>query len=320
MLFAVLVFTAACKKSPAPVSTRPPEAAAELPMPASRTVETAATPTPAVKDAAMEREFEKRYPGNPAEKQAMRDTMTELDAQLDAEDRLAEIRRRTMVTPAPAGFKPEPVARKVRLKLILEKLKIRAGGCPRFRLEMTNVGREAIDYQEFSSSIFARGGGPLNSPTLFFYNTDSQNKKTELMPKAFSPVACGGLASHRPTPYPSGMSEAEMEKLYQDNNAMGRASATFQVKLLPGETLHSLGDADSPVENFKWLLLNGLRKPGKYRLHVELDDRPEPVTEQRIKDTQSYATPETLRKWHEEEVRAALGPVSSNAVTFEVAR
>jgi len=51
---------------------------------------------------------------------------------------------------------------------------------------------------------------------------------------------------------------------------------------------------------------------------VVLDDRPEPLTEQHIKDAASFASPETLRKWHAEAMRDALGPASSNTAVIEV--
>lgn len=322
LLIGALAAAAACKKSEPPAGVRA-EKAVQLPMPSSRPAEAPTAPVPAGRAADMDRALEKRYPGNPAMQETLREGMAKLDAQLAAEQRLAEINRRTMVTPAPADFKPEPFARKVRLKLILEKQKIRVGEYPRFRLEMTNVGREAIEYQEFERSIFARGAGMRDSlRTMTFYLTDSKKKKKELMPLVFGTPSSGAPSSPRPTPFPSGMTEEEKEKLFQEISGMAAGSGNFRVKMLPGETLHSLGDDDSPVENFKPLFAKGFKygEPGIYRLHVELDDRPEPVTEQHIKHAQSYATPETLREWHEEAVRNALGPVSSNSATFEVTR
>lgn len=138
----------------------------------------------------------------------------------------------------------------------------------------------------------------------------------------FGPPSSGAASSDRPTPFPSGMSEPEKEKLFQEIGMTAGASADFQVKLLPGETLQSLGAEGSPGNSFKPLLAKGFKygEPGMYRLQVELDDRPEPVTEQHIKHARRYASPQTLREWHEEAVRNALGPVSSNSATFEVTR
>src|SRR5689334_7330136 len=101
-LAAGLVFTAGCKEQTPPA--RPPETAAKLPMPPSRPADDSKGPSPAVE--------------RPTHEEAVRETMRGLDAKFDAEDKLAEINRRTMVTPAPADFKPEPADRKVRLRLI----------------------------------------------------------------------------------------------------------------------------------------------------------------------------------------------------------
>lgn len=316
-LAAGLVFAASCKKTPPPASTGTSAPDARLPMPNSTPVATTK-----VKGAGMERALEKRYSGNPAEMEGMRNTMSQLDAQIDAEDKLAAIHRRTMVTPAPADFKSEPVARKVRLKLILEKSKIRVGERLRYRLEMTNVGRDAIDYAELRSSIFVKDGGPLDSLTMRFYLTDRRNKRVRLMSPAISrPSADGGFRSNRINP-PKGLPKEELEKWFQETMAMGQAHATFKVKLLPGETLHSIGDDDSPRENFKTLVVeDDFDKPGTYRLHLELDDRPRPLSKGYIEASlKSGSTLEEIHKDQERWMRAALGPVSSNVEKFEVVR
>ena len=128
--------------------------------------------------------------------------------------------------------------------------------------KMTNVGREKIDYQEYTSSIFVKGGGLLDSDTILFYLTDRRNKRTELLPRSVPPI--GPLTNPFEAP-PKGLSKAEMEKWFDETNAMGQAHATFSVKLLPGETLHSLGDDGSPVENFKALAAEpDFDTPGTY--------------------------------------------------------
>lgn len=290
LLTALLAFVTACRKSPSSAPAQAPGTEARLPMPSPRPSENSISGASALKDPAMERVLENQFAGRPAEKEAMRGAMSALDAKVNAEEKLAEHHRRTMVTPAPADFKPEPVARKVRLRLVLEKRIINAGAYPRFRLELTNVGRETIDYQEYSPSIFVKNGRMIDSPTIVFFLTDSRKNRKELMPVVFR--------SARPTP----------------------AGETFRVKLLPGETLHSVGDDDSPVENFKTLDAKGADGTiGKYQLHAELDDRPRPLTKGYIEaNLRSGSTLEQIKKSHQEEMRAALGPVSSNAAEFEV--
>jgi hypothetical protein len=308
------VLAAACRKSPAPApsASKPVDLSMPATPPASTDV-----------DASREKFYgyiEKRYSAEPEKAKAMAEAARGLDAELDAVAKLAQFNRLTMVLPAPADFKPEPVARKIRLKLILEKYKLRVGERPRFRLEMTNVGREAIDYSETRASVFVKDGDPFNSPTIGFFIDGPGEHRTRLTFEQWP----ADFEANRPQDngiqyLPDSMPQAEKEKWVRDVNAMGSAHAHFSVKLLPGETLHSVGDDDSPRENFKTLFGEPhLDKPGKYRLQVVLDDRPEPLTEQHIKDAASFASPETLRKWHAEAMRDALGPASSNTAVIEV--
>lgn len=246
-----------------------------------------------------------------------------LDAQLDAEEKLAEFHRLTMVVPAPADFKPEPVARKIRLRLVLEKPTLRSGERPRFRLAMTNVGTEPIEYSETRASFFVKDASVLDSSSMRFYLIDRQGKRAKLLPKqppeTFEPNKSPG---HDTVYLPDSMPEAEKEKWLKETNAMGQARATFKVKLKPGETLHSIGDDDSPKENFRTLFSRAhFDKPGTYQLQVELDDRPAPLDKEYIEfNLRTGSTLEEIHKTHERRLRDALGPVSSNAATFEIAQ
>ncbi len=306
-LTAGLAFASACKKS-AP-ATPVPENSARLPMPAARQDEAA---TAAAKEAEMQRELEKRYPGKPAEQKATRDTMAALDAQADEEKKLAEINQRTMVLPAPADFKPEPVARKVRLTLLLEKTKIRAGENPRFRLELMNVGRESIDYQEYESSIFKGGSIGHSMQTISFFLTDRNGNSLDLIP-ASSWGRASPVQHHNAAP--------ASEKKMLESSAKSAASTSFRVKLRPGETLRSLGDGDTVQEPFRTLRVEaGYGKPGTYQLQVKLDDRPRPLTSGYIKAALTFSTLEQIHAEHARRTKDALGPVSSNTVTFEVTR
>lgn len=315
-----LAFISGCKKSEPP-QTRTPERPVQLPMPSPRQAELA-TPVPTPRDPGMERELEKRFAGKPVEKEAMRKFMHALDAQIDAEEKAAEFHQRTMVTPAPAGFKPEPVGRKVRLKLVLEKQKVSVGAYPRFRLELTNMGREAIDYQENDRSIFVKGGRMLDSSTISFYLTDSRNYRKELRPIVFRGSESSVMPSHRAEPLPNSMSDVEKEKWFQETNSKGPASSQFKVKLLPGETLHSIGDDDSLADNFKTLDAKGADDNlGMYRLQVELDDRPQPLTKGIIDAlVETGGKVEEIHEDHKRWTKKALGPVTSNEATFEVGR
>ena len=286
---------------------RAPETATQLPMPAPRAADRVVAPkTRTDVNTEMEKALDKQYSGDPSGKEAARNAMSALDARLDAEDKLAAINQRTMVIPAPADFRPEPVARKVRLNLILEKSKIRAGESPRFRLELTNVGRETIDYQEYESSIF-KSGSILNSlRTVHFYLTDLEGKRVKLHP-ALGTGRADPIRYHAATP--------ESEREMQEINALGQASTTFSVKLQPGDSLRSLGDGNSAQEPFRTLAVQGgFKKPGAYQLRVELDDRPRPLTKVLIDSMRRLGnTLENIRELHDQEMKQALGPVSSDA-------
>jgi hypothetical protein len=156
---------------------------------------------------------------------------------------------------------------------------------------------------------------------MSFYLTDPQGKRTELYPK---PPPHSFLArrsaEHNAFYLPDSMPKAEKEKWLKETNAMAAASANFDVKLMPGETLHSIGDDDSPKENFRTLFTRAhFDKPGTYQLQVEMDDRPEPLDKDFIDfNLRTGSTLDGIKKDHERWMRDALGPVSSNVAIFEV--
>lgn len=306
---ASLAFTAACKKNQPPVSAPAPEKIAQLPMPAARPDGSAAT---SAKDAEMQRALEKRYPGKPVEQEAARSAMTALDAQIDAEAKLAEINQRTMVLPAPPDFRPERTARKVQLRLTLEKPRIRVGENPRFRLELMNVGQEPITYQEYQSSIFKGGSIGYSMRTIHFHLTDRRGKRLDLFPAL-------GRGRAAPVQYHDATPTSEKEML--ESNAMSAASTSFKVKLRPGETLRSLGDGDSVQEPFRTLRVEeGFENPGTYKLRVELDDRPTPLNDIYIKFARRFNSLDEINKTHERRMKDALGPVYSNEAPLEITR
>lgn len=245
-------------------------------------------------------------PARPDGKKPVPELIKKLDALVDADQRLEDKNTRTMVQPAPPGFTPEPVARKIRLRLFLEKTKIRVGESPRFRLEMMNVGREPIEYIEYDSSVF-RWGGLLHSiKTIKFLLTDSSGRTHRLEP------ALGG----RPEPL-----KRMSAPFTAEQQAESTASTTFRARIGPGETLRSLGDGNSPAEPFRTMVVRDeFKTPGRYRIRVELDDRPEPLTESFIKLASSFQSPETTRKEHAQLVADALGPVATETVILEVVR
>lgn len=324
-LLGFCIFLAAgCKKSAVSPSTESPAAGVQLTMPAPRPSVSAtsgiseSTPGAAKRDAESYRYIDERLASDPAGKEAMLRTAHELNARSDAREKLLAINHEMMVIPAPANFRPEPVARKIRLRLTLENTIIHQGQRLRFRLEMTNVGREAIVYSPLDASIF-RSGSLLHTRNIHFMITNFQKEKSELQ----APLP---LDSSRPTEiaYPNGVTDAEKESLAEEANARSEAGSDFEVKLMPGETLRSLGDGDSARAPYRTLVTardNPFDKPGTYQLQVELDDRPSALTKAFIDaSVRSGTSLEDLQKSQEREMKDALGPVSSNPVNFQVTR
>ncbi|MBI2384558.1 MAG: hypothetical protein HYV14_00955 [Elusimicrobia bacterium] len=240
------------------------------------------------------------------EKHPVPDEIKKLDALVDADQRLEDKNTRTMVSPAPAGFTPEPIGRKVHLRLVLEKTKIRVGEPVRYRLEMTNVGRAPINYIEYDSSVF-RWGGLLDSlRTIRFMLTDAKGRSHRL-----EPTLGGRTEPLKPMSAP----------FTAEQMAESTASTTFRARIGPGETLRSLGDGDSPSEPFRTMIVrNEFKTPGRYRIHVEFDDRPRPLTETYIEMALHYKTLEAIKKDHAKWVADALGPISTDPVELEIVR
>jgi hypothetical protein len=323
VFMAMLAMTAACKKSPASAPTQAPETVLSMPEHRSEAASAAAA---SKKDAEFQHALEKRYPNDRVKQEEMRKADLELNALLDAEDKLAEINRRAMVTPPPAGFKPESVARKVRLKLFIEKSNIKIGESPRYRLEMTNVGQEAIEYSESYSSLFVEGASLWDSMTMHFYLTDARGKRFELTAPTMGSSSVPDRrpisdASDAPDGPPEGLSEADKEKWFRKTNAMGQAHARFKVTLFPGETLHSLGDG-SVRDGYRDLITDDAHfdVPGKYRLSLKFDDRPEPLDEENIRFAVKYSTRGKIVEDHSRRMKTALGPISTPEVAVEVHR
>lgn len=319
ILGAVLVFAVACKKSVVSPS-QSPSVQLTLPAPSS---EISTAPEAAEKsklqtehDAKFYRYIERRFAANPSKKMGMLRTAHELNAWADAHEKLLAIHHATMVTPPPPGFKPEPIARRIRLKLTLEKTAIHRGERLRFHLEMMNVGREAIVYDPLDSSIFM-SGSLIDTRNIQFMLTNPNNEKSSLQPPL--PLE-DGTPTTTEVQIPKGLTDAEAEAWLQETNAASEAGGHFEVKLEPGETLRNLGDGDSPQAPYHTLITAApFDNAGTYQLQVELDDRPAPLDKKYVEYSLRFSTLEEIHKTYDQRMKDALGPVSSNTVTFEVA-
>jgi hypothetical protein len=313
----ILVFCG-CKKAPVPQSEIASPTPEQLAMPPAQREAT----FPLKDDAALNRLIDQRY-GSSDSQQAkeLKQLVSQLGALSVAENKLAELHRKTMVVSAPPDFTPKDADRKVQLRIVLEKSKIRVGERLRFRLEMTNIGRKELLYRESRSSLFVKNASLHNSYDMLFRLTDPRGKRIEML-SAPIPSDFNGARKSEIEYLPNGMPENEKEKWLIETNALGQAHATFKVKLLPGETLHSIGDDDSPIENFRTLFSESeFDKPGVYHLQVELDDRPKPLSEGYVKALiESGETLDQIQSEHDQRLKDALGPVASNDVQFEVTR
>lgn len=61
-------------------------------------------------------------------------------------------------------------------------------------------------------------------------------------------------------------------------------------------------------------------EPGRYRIRVDLDDRPAPLDKDYIEFALSFSTLEEIQKTHDRRAKDAIGPVSSNETALEVPR
>ncbi|MBI3563826.1 MAG: hypothetical protein HY079_01360 [Elusimicrobia bacterium] len=267
----------------------------------------------------MEKALDRKFGSDEASKEEMRGLMKSLEAEATADNTIREADQKRMVQPAPSGFEPEQADRKVQLKLSLEKNRIGINGSLRFHIDLTNVGRQAIDYEESSASIF-RAGGLLDSRVMHFYVTYPDGHREKLIPAA----AADKLHIHRPQEdrmfeLPENLPAQDKEKWLVETQAAARAANHFQVHLDPGASLRSLGDDDSAAIPYRTLYCEqNFTTPGAYRLTVELDDRPPALTPDYIAMRLTPGITEAaIKKSHAERVKKSLGPVSASAA-FQV--
>lgn len=236
--------------------------------------------------------------------------------------------RAELVRPAPAGFKPENVDRRIRLRLIAQKEMMRVGENFWYRLELQNVGRKPLLWYE-KSSIF-KHGRIGDSPMKFFVRRPD-GKEWELSP----PLP--HLGRRRMGLFPPGTSPAKEARLFKRIVAMGNMNE-LSINLFPGETLvtrpwarrspeeadaiYARGeDPDAAIQGQYRELPTSLRfdQKGTYRIRVVYDDSPWPLTEENIRSSEKYGI---SRKDKLENQRFAeenaLGPVQSNIVNLEV--
>lgn len=264
--------------------------------------------------------------------------------ELTEEDRIEEAvraaERRELVRPAPAGFKPGRDRRKFRLTLVARDKTIRVGEAFWYRLELQNLGREAVRYWEVDS--FLKDGGSYGLGHWYFYATDPKGRRETLS----IGTLFGGHEIREtrtdavPIPGSEKMSEAEIEQFIRRDSAKRRADRDLIVNLAPGETLVSRpwrwvdawerverrdrGESDlapRPTGDFRELWTNfRFDFPGRYEVLAIYDDTMPPLpSEDFIKgmEKDGYSRASTIADYKKRGLER-LGRVESAPVVIEV--
>lgn len=267
--------------------------------------------------------------------------------ELEAEDgaRDAYVRRRMaedraeLVRPAPKGFKPEG-RRKAGLALIPKSAMIRSGEPFWYRLEIQNVGREPIEFNERPS--FWKIGNATQLDYAFFV-TPPDGGERKVVPR--HNVHLHGI--RRDYPFPRHLVTVEEKQRFLDElNEKRRWEVShwehLRVTLDPGETLVSrpwqygnpderrellmYGDIpDKPIAGeFRELALREFQfdKPGTYKIKAVYDDSPPKLDKQEEEYIQAmmkhgYSRAELMEDF-EDSAAEHLGRVESNSVAIEV--
>lgn len=259
------------------------------------------------------------------------------DYELEARRRVEAADRKELVRSAPAGFKPEPVERKLRLKLVPRDKTIRVGQTFWYRLELQNVGRTPVRFRE--SNSFLKDG--KKSGVIFWdFSVEAPGEKRQRMVIGTAEL----LFSHRPqrpikVAGSERMTDEEVQDFIRRDAAYREADRDLDVTLGPGETLFSRPwrwvDADEYQERFEkglelWPRPKGtfrelwtayeFEKPGRYRIRATLNDpAPPPPGEEvlRMMEAKGYPRKEILAD-HLKDAREHLGRIESNSVDLKV--
>lgn len=245
--------------------------------------------------------------------------------------------RREFVRAAPPRWKPLTSGRKLRLSLIPQKTLLQKGESLWYRLELQNVGSEAIWFFE-PNSFFKRGAWASHKWQVFVDGQEIQ----------LGDLDFGAPAAMEPFPPPGWerltdeQKAAEVERLNRESEAARRLRENLNVTLKPGETLVSrpwrhLGRGEAAAMRERGEDPDRARAPGEFRELYSVffrfdrpgthlvqvffrDPPPEPPTESdfQFMHKRGYGR-EVLLREHRERVSKALGTIESNVVEVRVA-
>lgn len=224
--------------------------------------------------------------------------------------------RRDYIRPAPAGFKPEHAGRKVKLTMVVENKTLHRNGTLKYRLELQNIGSEAIDFYQSSSDFLAHRFllGPFH--ILITPHSGKERAAEHFM----------GVGKDRDDneiihfPGEEHMTEAQKDAAFQKMIEESELKHLLDAKLQPGESLVSKDDAGPPAAFHTLWTSFHFDALGTYRIRASFNDPPHrPYTEQELqrKEKLGMKRKYLIESYHDS-VKEALGWVYSNQVAIEV--
>lgn len=246
-----------------------------------------------------------------------KDLLTSQVPEFAAQDRQEENDRSELVQPPPSGWKPENAKRKLKLTLLSEKTMIRKDEPFRYRLEVQNVGREAVSLVELVDSFIKSGNidglGPFE-----LYVTPPGGKEQRLW-RPWQDLDGAMLPLGKEITFPGTMTAAEKEAAFERMNLESAAAGQLSLRLKPGETLSTR--PESRRSRFRDLRTRfTFDKPGTYRIRAVYNNAPpKPLTEAQIqRKMRAGQSRDELMQLYREMAESSLGAVGSNTVTLEV--
>lgn len=243
--------------------------------------------------------------------------------------------RREMVRPAPPGFKPGKSHPRLKITLIPKSTVIKSGEWFWYKLEVQNVGRKPIRYFENGpSESFLKVGGNSNGLKLGFRVAKEGSEFR--WPTEDLQFGCPG-GDELILPGWKAMSLAEKEKAVREFVRKDKLRHTLVVDLAPGETV--VARAWNPKEDelckrepmqrieptlpigFRPLKTGiALKRPGRYRLKVVLDNPPPPPpSAEKLRSFESVGmSPKEIGERLKWEASRAFGHAESNTVVIQV--
>jgi len=184
-------------------------------------------------------------------------------AQSEVDRKQAVLDRKELVTPPPKDFHPSATAHSIKVKLSLEKSKVRLGEPLQYRLEIINLGSEPFNYFE-RPSFFKSGRMPHDRINLIVRTPDGSTATLR------SPYGRTSSLGGDEIEFPSGTSESQKAKKMILMQRDANAASTLFVTLAPGESLRTRGD--DPKSTFRRLITRDkFASLGEYELRAELD-------------------------------------------------